>query len=61
MANIFAWVLARMVEPTTWGGLATLLTGVGVVLKPDQAAAITSLGVAIGGALMVFLPEGTKK
>lgn len=60
-AQIKLWVLLRLREPSTWGGFAGLLTGLGIVLSPDQSSAIITLGVAIGGVLMVFLPEGEKR
>jgi hypothetical protein len=50
------YVLDRIKEPSTWRGLTWLLTAAGVVLSPDQAAAVTALGMAIAGALGAFLP-----
>lgn len=51
------WVIARLREPSTYGGLASLLTLVGVTISPEFQDAIVAAGVAIGGALMVFMRE----
>ncbi len=51
------WIVARLREPTTWGGIASLLTLVGVTVSPEFQEAIIAAGVAIGGALMVFMRE----
>ena len=59
--TLVKFLLDRLKEPSTWGGLTTVLTGLGVYLSPEQAAAIVTLGVAVGGALMVFMPEGGNK
>jgi hypothetical protein len=55
------WLKARLREPSTWGGLISILTLVGVVLSPEQKEAVVGAGVAIGGLLMVFLPEAGAK
>jgi hypothetical protein len=55
------WLKARLREPSTWGGLISILTLVGVVLSPEQKEAVIGAGVAIGGLLMVFLPEAGAK
>ena len=51
------WIVERLREPTTWGGIASLLTLVGVTVSPEFQDAIIAAGVAIGGALMVFMRE----
>jgi hypothetical protein len=51
------WLKARLREPTTWGGLISILTLVGVALTPEQKEAVIGAGVAIGGLVMVFMPE----
>ena len=51
------WIVERLREPSTWGGLASLLTLVGVTVSPEFQDAIIAAGVAIGGALMVFMRE----
>lgn len=51
------WIIARLQEPTTWGGIASLLTLVGVTVSPDLQEEIIAVGLSIGGLLMVFLRE----
>jgi len=51
------YLLGRLKEPSTWRGLTLLLTSVGIALSPEQAAAVTAIGVAIAGALGAFLPD----
>ena len=51
------WLLARLVEPTTWIGLTTILTAAGIALAPELTEAITTAGVSIGGLLAILLKE----
>ncbi len=51
------WVLARLREPSSWRGIVWLLTVFGLVLKPDQAEAIATAGMALAGLLGVFLSD----
>ena len=46
--------MERVRERSTWLGLVSLLTAIGVTLSPDQVAAIAAAGVAIGGVVAVF-------
>lgn len=51
------WLLARFKEPSTWRGLVWLATVFGLSLRPDQAEAIVSVGMAVAGLLGVFLND----
>ena len=51
------WVLARLREPSSWRGIVWLLTVFGLALKPDQAEAIVTAGMALAGLLGVFLSD----
>lgn len=51
------WLLNQLKEASTWRGLVWLLTVFGMALNPEQAAAITALGMAVAGALGVFLKD----
>ena len=51
------WVLARLCEPSSWRGIVWLLTVFGLALKPDQAEAIVTAGMALAGLLGVFLSD----
>ncbi|TCT21200.1 hypothetical protein [Thiobaca trueperi] len=49
--------LAR--EPSTWRGLIWLLTAAGVVLTPDQQAAVIAGGMALAGLVGAFVTDST--
>jgi hypothetical protein len=51
------YLLNRMREASTWRGMVAMITALGVALSPDQQTAVISLGMAIVGALGVFLPD----
>lgn len=61
MHTILAYLIARLGEPSTWRGLFALLTALGISLHPEQMAAITSLGLALIGAVNVFRKEQAVK
>jgi hypothetical protein len=44
-------------ESSTWRGLFSILTGFGVVIKPDMAEAIIAVGLAAIGLINVFRKE----
>lgn len=46
-----AWILARLVEPSTWAGLALLADSVGRWFSGDKGAAIQG---ACGAAAVIF-------
>lgn len=53
-------VWRRLAEPSTWAGIVALVTGIlGVTLEPDQREAIIAVGVALVGALSVFIREAS--
>lgn len=54
------FLLARLHEASTWRGLVALLTAVGVALTPEQTEAVVAAGLAIIGALGLFLPDSKK-
>jgi hypothetical protein len=54
---VIHYILQRMKEPSSWGGLTVLLTLIGVNLSPDQAATIVNFLAALGSVLMLALPE----
>lgn len=51
------YLTARLKEPTTWRGIALLLTSLGVGLSPEQSDAIVAFGLAISGLIGVFTPN----
>ncbi len=52
--SIIDFLLARASESSTWRGLILLLTGAGVALDPEKAAAITAAGLSLVGLINVF-------
>ena len=52
-----SWVLRRLREASTWRGIVWLLTVAGLSLRPDQAEAIVTAGMALAGLLGVFLAD----
>jgi hypothetical protein len=60
MNPIVAYIAARMKEPSTWAGLASVLIAFKVLPNdPSTAATLTTVGVALGGVLAAIFPEGT--
>jgi len=57
MKPVLQYIIARLKEPTTYGGLAVLLAAYHI--SAVQANAIIAVCVAVGGLLSVFLPEGS--
>ena len=54
------WLLRRLREPSTWRGIVWLATVAGLSLRPDQADAIVTVGMALAGLLGVFLRDEPK-
>lgn len=52
-----SWLLQRLRETSTWRGLVWLATVAGLSLRPDQAEAIVTAGMALAGLLGVFLAD----
>ena len=50
-------LLGYLKQPSTWRGLIGIISAFGLVLSPEQATAIISLGVAGIGAVEVFRNE----
>lgn len=54
---LIQYILARLRERSTWLGLIGLATACGLVLTPDQTAAVVGIGSALAGALASFTPD----
>jgi hypothetical protein len=53
-----AWLLDRLSERNTWGALLTLAGVVmGRAFAPDQAEAITTIGLLVAGGIGVVSKE----
>jgi hypothetical protein len=53
-------LISALGETSTWRGLISILTALGVVLSPEQAAAIIAGGLALNGLINVFRKEPCK-
>lgn len=50
-------LLARLKEQTTWKGIITLVSALGVTISPEQTVAIATFGVSLVGLVQVLWPE----
>jgi hypothetical protein len=57
MTKLFHFLLARLSEPSTYKGATLALTGLGVYVKPELAAAITSIGLGVAGLIGVLAAD----
>jgi hypothetical protein len=51
------YLLARLKEPSTYGGLGLLATSIGIVLNPNQLEALIVVCMGLAGLASTFLPE----
>ena len=51
------YISERLNEPSTWRGLISIATGLGVKLRPDMTEAIISGGLALMGLINVVRKE----
>jgi hypothetical protein len=54
------WLVSRMKEPSSYAGLAGLLTALHLVLPPGVIQVLPIIGMAIASVLAVLLPERSK-
>jgi hypothetical protein len=57
MTKLFHFLLARLSKPSTYKGATLALTGLGVYVKPELAAAITSIGLGVAGLIGVLAAD----
>ena len=60
MNRFLKWGLARAQEKSTWIGLASLLSGLGVTMAPDLQDAVAEIGLAVSGLVLVLTRERGK-
>ena len=53
------YILNRLAEPSTWRGLISLATALGVTISPEQAEYIIAACLAIVGAINVFKKDAS--
>lgn len=51
------WIAARLKEPTTYGGIASILALIGVQISPEMQSEIITICMGVGGVLMVLMRE----
>ena len=52
--KMLEFIVTRLSEASTWRGIVALATSLGVVMSPDQVAAIVAAGMAIMGVIGAF-------
>lgn len=60
-ARVGAYTLQRLGEPSTWAGIFTVATGVGITVAPQMQTEITTLGTSLVGILLMAAREGRNK
>jgi len=61
MEGLLKWIAARLKEPSTYQGLATILTAAGIFLSPELWLGIGTAGAAIIGLVQVIKKEIEKR
>ena len=56
--QIVTWIGARLREPSTYAGIAALLTMFGIAHAQDWQVSLMSIGVGVGGLIAILMPEG---
>jgi len=54
---MFAFILNRLKEASTWRGLILMITAAGVAVSDTQQVAIIAAGIALAGVVGAFLPD----
>jgi hypothetical protein len=57
--NIISYFVARAKERSTWLGLVSLFTALGLVLNPQQQEAVVAAGMAAAGLIAAFSKDRT--
>lgn len=59
--NVYSWLAQRLQEPSSWIGLCSVLTMLGVYMEPSMKEQFITFGVALGSFLAFFLKEKSKE
>ena len=57
MDSLLRFVVARLKEGSTYAGLALVLTGFGMHLKPEMREAIAAIGTMVAGLIAAAFPN----
>ena len=62
MSFVTSWILARIVEPSTWGGIGKLIGGLAFLPHAEQfGALIPTLGILVTGVVQIFMADPGSK
>lgn len=54
MKNILDYLLSRAKERSTWLGLISLITALGILFTPEQQESVIATGMALAGLVGAF-------
>lgn len=58
MNAVSTWILDRLKEGSTWGGIGKLIAGLAFLPHASEIGAlIPTLGVLVTGVIQIFIPE----
>lgn len=58
-SSLWRFLLARLSEPSTYKGAVLAATALGLYVRPEIAAAVTSIGLGITGLIGIFTADPT--
>lgn len=53
---MLGYILERLKEKSTWVGIGSFITGLGVTISPDKWQIIMGIGMGLPGLISMFLP-----
>lgn len=57
LGKALRFLAARLSEASTYRGITLGLTGLGLYIRPEIAAAVTSIGLGVTGLIGIFFPD----
>ena len=62
MNTIYPWIIARLKESSTWGGIGKLIAGLAFLPHVTEIGAlIPTLGVLVTGIIQIAIPDTPSK
>lgn len=61
MKKLFETLLNYLTQESTWVGITSLITALGVALDPELATQIVACGLGVFGLIKVIVNEKAKK
>lgn len=62
MNTVFPWVIARLKEGSTWGGIGKLIAGLAFLPHASEIGALVpTLGVLVTGVIQILIPDQAAK